>query len=570
MARREAVRKYGGDQYSTETSSVPRPVNFLSIYLQLVSRSLIAQAPNVTISTPKREHRRTVGAMESWANAEIKKMDLADVLQRAGIDAIYGISIIKVGLASPGEAEKSGWTQQAGQPYACVVDPDDWVMDPHARTLRELAWCGHRVRVPLAAIKDSPMYEKAKRKKLKANVDRKYNESGDERISMIGRQYVSGDEDEAYDYVDLWEIYLPMEKLVVTLVSDEGDTPMIGEDEEPFHVQPWLGPHSGPYHFLNLMPPVSGNAMPKGPIQDLIDMDEAMNWMFQKLIDQGVRQKSLLLISAQADGDATRINEAGDGDTIRVDNPDKIKPAGFGGPDPTNNAFVLGLWDFLNKLGGNIELMGGLGQQSKTATQDKMLNANASASMRWMQQSMVIFTSKVIESLCWFWHHHPKKVMTSHFAITGLSSPIERNITPQDRQKVRFEEMEIKVEPFSLQYQSPEEKLAFLTQVVTQILMPLLPLLQQQGIGINIGRYLEYVAKYGSSPDLAEIVESIDVASAEPPGGDQPPKPGNTTRTYTRVNRSEATSAGQTAALRQTLLGQNPGGNPVASFGGPK
>lgn len=568
VARREAVRKYAGDQWSTETSRTPRPVNFLSLYLQLVSRSMIASNPRVNLGTFQKEHKAVVSAMEEWANPEIVRMGLAESLQRGGVDALYGFHVMKVGLATPGESEKSGWNLRAGQPFASCIDLDDWVMDNHARTLNDLMWCGHRSRVPVAALKDSSLYKAAERKKVKENPDPQFNnQAGDERISMLSRQYIANDLVEPYEMCDIWEIYLPLERLIVTMLSDDGGSPTLSDDEDAFDERPWVGPESGPYHFLNLMPAVSGNAMPKGPIQDLIDMDEALNGIFQKLIDQAARQKNLLGVAANADGDALRITEARDGEVVRMDNPDKIKPMGFGGADPGNQQFALGLWDFLNKLGGNLELMGGLGAQSKTATQDKMLNANAGMSVRWMQQAMVSHTAKVVEALCWFWHHHPQKVMTSYHEIEGLSNPIQRKVTPQERMRIPFESLSVKVDPYSLQHQSPDEKLTFLNQVVGQIVIPLMPLLEKQGISIDINKYVEKVAEYGSSYDLMDIITTIEPSDGGA-SSEGPTKPGNTSRTYNRVNASEKTESGQRTAMQQALQGQNPGGNSDTAYAG--
>lgn len=567
VSRMEAVRKYAGDQWSTETAMTKRPINFLSLYLQILSRNLIAHDPRAMLSVKKAEYRATVSAMEEWLNPQIKRMGLADSLHRGGIDAIYGFHVMKVGLATPAEAEKTGWEVEFGQPYASCIDLDDWAMDPHARTLRELAWMGHRTRVRTDSIKDSNLYEAASRKKVQSNVDRQYNEPGDERISMLGRQYVSGEVDsEAYDYCDLWEIYLPMEKMIITMLSEDGGTPSLdldGENPKAFAQRNWVGPYCGPYHFLNLMPPVSGNAMPKGPIQDLIDMDFHLNGIMQKLIEQAARQKEILACGNAADGDAERVVNARDGEAIRMDNPDKMKPVGFGGPHPNNQAFAMGMWDLLSKLGGNIELMGGLGEQSKTATQDKMLNANAGVSVKWMQAEMVKHTAKVIESLCWFYHHHPTKVMTSYHEIEGLDEPIERKVRPEDREKVPFEAMDIKVDPFSLQFQAPGEKMGFIKGVMSEMVIPLLPLLKEQGIGVNMGRFLELMADFSNVPELMEVITNLAESQGIPQGEEeQPAKPGNTTRTYNRVNASEKTEGGQSKVMQQALLGQNAGGRP--------
>lgn len=568
VARLNAVRKYAGDQWSTETAFQKRPVNFLSLYVQIMTRSLISHDPRVMLSTKKKEHRAAVSAMEEWCNPEIVRMNLAEALSRGATDAIFGFHAMKVGLATPAESEKSGWSLQAGQPYACPIDLDDWCMDPHARSLHEMAWMGHRSRVLVDSITDSKLYNSVKAKKVQPNPDRQYNEPGDERISMLGRQWVSNDLDEAYDYCDLWEIYLPYEKMIVTMLSEDGGCPHLidyrGDENAPFAQREYVGPYCGPYHFLSLMPPVAGNAMPKGPIQDLIDMDEALNGLTQKLIEQAARQKEVLGYSGHSDSDVQRVVEARDGEAIRVDSIDKMKPMGFGGPHPANAVFSQQLWEMLNKVGGNVELLGGLGEQSKTATQDKMLNANAGASVKWMQQGMVKHTAKVIESLCWFWHHHPQKVMTSYHPIQGLANPIERTITPRDRQKVPFESMEISVDPFSLQHSTPSEKMAFMNQIVTQVVTPLMPMMQQQGLGFDMSRFLELIAKFGNFPEMSEIITNLPdpPAAGEEGGGDAPAKPGQTSRTYNRINQSEQTGSGQVKADLQAMMGAPKGGRP--------
>lgn len=567
VARRQAVAKYAGDQWTQETAKVERPINFLSLYLQIMYRNLVSSSPMVNLTTQKKQYRPTVSAIEDWANPEIKRMKLVKQLQRGVIDAVYGFHVMKVGLCTPAESEKSGWEMTVGQPYARCIDLDDWAMDPHARTLEELGWMGHRVRVQVDSLKDSKLYDAVRRRSVESNPDKQFNEPGDERVSMLGRGYLASNvESEAYEYCDIWEIYLPAEKMILTFLSEDGGTPQLTDargKSVAFDERPWIGPYCGPYHFLSLMPPVSGNLMPKGPIQDLIGMDEALNGLTQKLMNQAIRQKEILAFASNSDGDADRIGKASDGEIIRVDNPDKLKQMGFGGPHPNNQNFTLSLWEMLNKLGGNVELLGGLGEQSKTATQDKMLNANAGASMKSMQQAVVEHTSQVIEALCWFWHHHPQKVMTGYREIPGLGAPIERTVTPEEREKVPFEAMQIVVDPYSLTHQTPGERLAFLNNVVQETLLPFMPLLKEQGIGFNVGKFLELVGDYGNAPDLSDIVTGLpDVAAEQAEEEDGMGKPANTNRTYNRINASTQTGEGQVRANLQHAMGQPMGGRP--------
>jgi hypothetical protein len=187
-----------------------------------------------------------------------------------------------------------------------------------------------------------------------------------------------------------------------------------------------------------------------------------------------------------------------------------------------------------------------------------MLNANSSRTIVDMQQVTVKHAADVIESLCWFWHKHPQKTMTSYHDVQGLETPIKRQVTPQQRQQVPFEAMKIQVDPYSFQYQTPAERLTFVNGVVTQILTPLMPLLQQQGVFFDVGAYLELISKYGNSPDLTDIVRIGSPPEGDPQGDgrNDVSMPNSTSREYTRNNTSEKTDQGQNDVRRQALMAQ--------------
>jgi hypothetical protein len=129
-----------------------------------------------------------------------------------------------------------------------------------------------------------------------------------------------------------------------------------------------------------------------------------------------------------------------------------------------------------------------------------------------------------------------------------------------------WEDLDIMVDPYSLQHSTPQEKLAKIMQIVTQIIIPMQPLLQQNGIFFDVNAFLEHVANYNNLPDLNDILSISEPPMTEgQPGASQsemsPQKPATTNRTYTRENVSTRTEAGTAQAMRMGLMGQNPGGN---------
>lgn len=578
--RRELAARIAGDQYSEETATQPRPVNCLSLYTRVVPRSVVPKEPRVSLSTMEAQYRPTVKAMERWVNDEFSREHLGDELRRVFLDALLCFGVMKVGLASPGDSVSRGYGLAAGKPFAERVDLEDFAFDPVARDLTRASWYAQRQRVRLDALKDSNLYEKAVQRKIEAQVYSPHNDQGDEKIGTIASQVETLDE--AFDFAEVVEFYLPAEKLVVTMLADEAGNVYAGDlngDNPPLDVREWVGPDCGPYHFL-LLQVVPGNAPGKGPIQDIVTLDEHFNALFTKLIEEAGAAKEILAYQNSADKDAERITAAANLSAVRVDNLDKIKPITFGGPNPANQAFGLALWEFINKLGGNIEAMAGLGAQASTLGQERIINANSSATTADMQELTVELLARVSDALCWYYHYHPELVMETSWAPRSMPDnavktpvyPASHRGRPGDRvRNFPYEAIQCRCDPYSLSHQTPGGKLQFILQVVTQVLTPLAPLLQQDGTKIDTATLLQKLSELSGVAELAEVVKY-----AEPPteqAGDASELPHDRTlpvateRTYNRVNPSEKTDSGQRTAMQQMLAAASAGRNGSAKAG---
>jgi hypothetical protein len=556
--RREHVRLYAGANWGNNSAPLRQPVNLISQYVQIILRNLIAKNPQVMLSTFDKSKKPMVKASQSWANHEIKAMRLDKTLGRVALDGLFCMGITKVALASPGDSAMAGWNLPAGQPYAKRVDFDDFVFDVHARDFDEVAFIGHRFRVPLEVIQDSKLYSKA-RKDLTAQTDNPYNREGDERINMLFRGYVTGTDEELEPMVDLWEIYCPRHDTVYTVPDLWVNAGGPNTSEEPLRAVKWIGPERGPYHLLSLLPPPPGNVLPKGPIMDLVDLHEAVNRAARKLINQADRQKDNTFVQGAADADGKRVIDANDGDIVRVDNPDKIHQVSQGGPNPGLFAFMTAMKDLYSWLAGNLDIMGGLAPQSKTASQDKMLDANSARSVSDMQATMVDYVSDVLgpQGLLWYWWHHPQKVMDTTYEVPGVSEvSIRRRVTPQDRASLRIDDLDLEVNPYSLAHTTPQQRSAGLKAILAQVVAPFAALMQQDGIKVDMNTVLSKIGEYEDQPDIAEILTITQPPVQEGGGGeDAPPMAAETTRNYVRESRSGMTDRGQAKDVVTKLMG---------------
>jgi hypothetical protein len=540
------VRQLVGSNYSEDGADRRVPLNLISLYTSIVGRNLISKNPRVMLSTFERDQKPMVHAMETWANEELERMKFANTMKRVVLDALFSVGIAKVCLSSPSDASLLGWRLSAGHPIIGRVDLDDFVFDVHARDLTEVGFIGHRFRVPIETVKDSSLFNK-RRKDLMASRDQPYNLEGDEKVSMIGRTYYDVDGEEFEDMIDLWEIYLPRQRMIVTLPDDA----MGGTSQMIIREQDWIGPDCGPYHALAFQT-VPGNPLGKGPLQDLIEMHNSANKIYRKLDMQAWRQKQVLPIRTGATEDGSRITQANDGEAIRCDN-DAPKAVDFGGINQMNFNYGIHIVDQFMKFAGNLEMMGGLAPQSKTLGQDEMLSANASGGIKDMQDQVVQYVSDVVRSMLWYWHHHPQKTMSSEYSVKGTNASITRHVTPQDRKALHFDSIKLEVDPYSMAHRTPQQAAQALDDTVMKVVMPMAQLLQQQGVVFDVNAYLEKKAHYQDMPDLSDIItmqEPPPPEQAQGQGGPAGPSAQpETTRNYVRRSLGGDTPDNRKAAM---------------------
>lgn len=537
--RLEMIRQYAGARYGDEAAAAEVPVNLLGLYVEVITQSLIDNAPRVMLSTFDLERRPQVAAMEMWANDELVRMNVVETYKRAIYDALFCVGIVKVALASPADAEAEGWDVQAGQPFMDTVDLDDFACDMTAREFARCSYHACRYRIPVDLANE--LYAKGRAERFEETPRDDVNFGGDERIHTL--TMTSGSREDLEDGCDLWEVFLTRHKLVVTLRDNAG---IPDSSRPPVRVQRWIGPASGPYHFLSLGM-VPGNIMPKAPIMDLFDLHRHYNKNYRKLLRRSADAKTVTCFDADASDDMKRIKDAADGDCVQARNPQAITKVESGGP--TNDLLVM--TDHIKAMfsfrGGNLELLGGRAAQSRTASQDKMLNENAGAGISHLADAFRAYVSETVNAMIWYWHYHPTKVMQAYYSPKGAPDmQFVRTLTPQDR---AGRPPAVKVDPYSMARQTPGSRLEFIKGVIGT-LAPLLGLAAQQGYVPDMGEILKKFAKYGDDPDIITIFgtgQPIQPGS----GGDggSSGMPANTTRTYERIS----SGGGSAQAEKQDL-----------------
>lgn len=564
--RVHAIKQYNGVHYAENGPGDKVPINLLKQAMQVFQRSLVAQAPRAMISTTRPHLKPIAFAMETWLNHRMKEVKLVDVLRRAVLDGLFSIGIVKVGVCYYEKDTMLGTIHDFREPFVDVVSLDDWVCDMNVKRIDQAGFMGMRFRAPLEMVREEKRFDKKIREELTPTEKIDDNEQGDERAESLSRGgQGAGEEDEYEDMVELWEFYLPREGRVVTLAADDNGSP----DTKVLRVDEYVGPESGPYHILGFGE-VPDNVMPSGLAHDLIDLHESVNHLACKIMRQGEGQKFLGIVPGGATEDAEKMARGTDGTTVAVNNPGAIQEVSLGGYDQRNFALMMQLREFFSRQAGNMESLAGLGPQAETLGQDRMIQESASKQVQDMQARVHQFTQSVMESLAWYWWTDPIRTYEAEVQLPNGGPKVPVSIPPEYREG-HWIELNFTIDPYSLQSDSPGTRLQGLMNLLTQLMLPAAPMMQQQGLNINFEAILRKLAGYMNLPDLDEILVP---AEPQPQPNQQelsePPRmPGNTTRTNVRVNRPGATDQGKDAAMIQMAMGG--GGNPgeMASIGRP-
>lgn len=563
---REAVEQFVGVHYSDDGTDRPVHVNLIELAANIYERALIARPPKVTVQTRNVQFGPVGRKLEVVINDLLGRFEVHSALTRAVRSALFSVGLVKVGTHVTGQVNVDNYEIDRVQPFVKQILLDDWVHDMTARDWSEVGYLGHRYRVSLSEAIENPSFKKSAREKLSAESSDGYNETGDRRIHTISQGFGMLDTD--YDQkVELWEIYLPKLKQVVTLGPNQ--------DDPPLRVVDWEGPDQGPFHVLSFQE-VDGQTMPLSPVSQWRGLHEIVNGLYRKLERQSQRQKIVSVARGEDSEDAETLRQASDGEVVGVNNPDAIQEKRLGGIDQQNFGFMLQSKQLFSWLAGNLDSLGGLGASSETVGQDAMLQASNSRRLSAMQDQVLLFTKRVLSDFgYWIWTD-PLETYQAILEEEGMDTYVD-TLKPVEREHHSFWHHEVDVKPYSMSFQSPGERLSVINQVMQGVVLPALPMLEQQGMQFNIDKLLELYSRYADLPELMEIVTPVQQTPGQvgqpvlpPDAPDSEAQRGSGPPSHTvneRISRPGATQQGADQTLVQQLMGGNPQQSELEAMG---
>ena len=557
----KVLKQAVGRHYSENGAEDRVPINLLELSMNIYLQRLVAKNPAAAVSTDYNQLKEISTRLELSLNNNIREIKLGKTLESVVNGAMTSKGIIKIGLNRT-TVEYLGNTHDSGQAFASYVSLDDWVEDMTADTEENSQYEGNYYHVTIDDAEEMfPDYEGD----FTPRTELANTEIRDHDISEGDNQ---PNREEFRPMVRLIDVYLKKQNMVLMcLAADDEDDP-IGEVLKTVE---WAGPENGPYRKLGFST-IQNNTMPVAPAMHWMDMHGLANNLFRKLGRQADREKTVTGVRPGGDQDGNRVIEASDGDMIKLDDPKNVAELHTGGINQSTLAFVLMLKDMYSYMAGNLDMLGGLGAQSETLGQDQLLSASASMRIQRMQKEVTEFTQGVIQDLAYYlWYDPQPEQKPVVKRVRGFESiAIKVPFNPEDREG-DYLDYNIKIEPYSMQHHSPESKVQGIRTFLAEMVSPLMPMMQQQGITLNIEKLFKTVGKLSNISELDEIIEySSPTLNDEPVGSsDMVGKPAVTQRNYTRRSIPGATDKGKSAVMQQTLLGGKPQGAEIASLSRP-
>ncbi|GIW60072.1 MAG: hypothetical protein KatS3mg087_1138 [Patescibacteria group bacterium] len=496
---REAIlREYVTQHYGEQGAADRIPYNLLELAIDVFKPILMG--PNIKVLAVAKDpvNAQFAEGLTLAINHVLDAIDFKSELELVIMESLLGIGVMKIGIAPSDLSPNAAY--DVGQYYADCVALEDFVCDVFADKIQHCAFIGNRYWVGLEDILNNPSMpdeakERARKRATKRDSDEKATGDGivhsAEKLSGVRKAA-----NESLDYqVQLWDIWIRRENVMLTYLDG---------DPVPIWARPWLGPRRGPYRFL-MYHRVPKNTFPKCPTMSWKDNHDAVNTLLRKYIRGAIRRKSILAVAQTYMQDGERLRDAADGDAVPVADPTVHRELFLGGAD----SVTLGAANVLRQLGnvaaGNVELLGGLRQQSPTLGQDQILNQNASDRISYMLHTVHEFIKGVASDLAaWIWDD-PFLEVVDYKRIPGTTISIPIRFGPEERRGT-IEDYGFDVVPHSVRFRPPSERLAQLIRVIQEMIVPLMPVYQQEGLTISGSKIINYIARYLDLPELLDIV----------------------------------------------------------------
>ncbi len=545
--RKKFIKDYAGTYYAegTELQNEREIIsNLMYQAAETYTMALSANRPRILVTSQYPELNWFSYQFQQGTNNLIKEIKLEHALRSCVLEAFFTLGVMKVYTADAGLVELKGEDEwlDPGKPFAECISFDDFVYDTASPSWSKKRFALNKYRISVEKFKSEPSFDPKVVKKVLGNYDYKsqHDFEGEHPLRNMNNP---NEGDEFKPNIQLMDIWLPSENRVLTMCA--------GKNMEPLRVVDWDGPENGPFHILNLAAEVPDQILGVSPAMNLKPLFDIVNGLLRKQKRQAQRQKDIPFYQAGSHDDARRLQRADDGEWVQVNNPESVNVLKMGGVDQGNMSFNYSMQELFDRMAGNLQAMAGLGPSADTATQDKLIHGAVSKREANMQYRVVAFTEQICSDLGQLLWNDPFAEMPEQREINSYKFDI--SWTPELREG-NFLQYNFAVEPFSMAYKSPSERINNINMFVQQMVMPLMPNIQEMGGMLDAQELVELYAELMDLPRLKDIIKFQEPKEYRPMPN--PAEPAQKPQVTVRENIRRSVPTGGTSGARANVMQQ--------------
>lgn len=508
-----------------------------------------ASRPRFNVTSPYAEYQGFAERMGRALDRYSEELYLEENLQQIVGDSHDCVGIAKVYQASSAAVGvEVDFRMDPGRPYVQRICLDRFVWDTNAKSPEEAAFMGDYYTMPWRDAIRSPRFSPKIRKEIREMGPENYDhtDSGNR-----GEDLARGLNDEPIDdLVFMVDVFIRHKRSIYTYLCDRQLNLRI---DRPIQKVKWEGEECGPYYFLN-MGPVPDHFMPSSPGQNQKLLCQLVNTLYRKLESQSRRQKTVTVCDNETPEDLDKCKDATDGDWLSMANVAAVKQIRFDGPDQNIFGAAIHFSELHSQAAGNLKHKLGLGQSADTASQERMIGAMSSRLEAFYQARFVAFVRRVARGLARliFQDQHlniPGTVRIPGTSIDVDDSWIGASEAYEDGSPSREGELSfyhVDIDPESMPYRSSADQVAIIDQEV-QTFLPILPLLNEKGIDIDMQTYFAEKARLRGMPILNRIFKTNQAPFVAQTAGAETGSVGGNQGEY--IHRSVSTQSPEDKAM---------------------
>jgi hypothetical protein len=463
-ARALFIKAYVGQYYQNKYGLTgDQPLNLLYNAIRIMVPNLVMQNPKNEVTTGFVQHKFYADLLGRGINFTEDIIKLKYTLRRWVVDALFGFGVMKTALnSSSNRVTIDDHIIDPGQVYADLVSLDSFTFDPACTQplFQDASFLGHSTVVPRQQLLDVNGYDHDLVSQI-PTIAQQIEQHSAKNISKdvrFGSEFAS-----LRKLIRVVELWMPDANAIVTTPDPRFMTaPKFLRTVEHF------GPDDGPYSFLSFTPPVPDNPIPVAPVSVWYDLHNVSNDMFNKIVDQALRQKDVGLYRPADADTAQDIEDAHDGEMVMSDDPNAVNTISLGGQRASNENMLTQLQTWFSYMAGNIEQLGGARSSAATATQAEILQGNANVTIEDARDIVYEGASDIGRKIGWHLFYDPLINLPLPY-VNNQNEEVTIYLTPEER-RGDFLDYTFKIKAKSMSRLDPTIKTQRIVEFATNII----------------------------------------------------------------------------------------------------